>query len=227
LASRMAGGLFDDQRLIAMATRDAAAILGWGGALGSIEPGKYADLIAVEGDTGDPWARLVGATEANLALVMIDGVPRYGRPAIMAACGLGTEDWMVGGQAMVVNLAGANVDALVEGLTLGNARDRLAGALANLPELARAAASDKPEAGVWRLLLDEDEAGQVTRPQLPYGPRKRLTGLTGRPAGVPRLRSMTLDPLTVVDDPDFFSRLARAANLPAAVKDGLPGFYQK
>jgi len=36
--------------VIRSATLNAAELLGWPNAVGAIEPGKYADLIAVEGD---------------------------------------------------------------------------------------------------------------------------------------------------------------------------------
>jgi imidazolonepropionase-like amidohydrolase len=45
----VANGLRPIQALFA-ATRDAAALLGWQDRVGSIEPGKYADIVAVPGD---------------------------------------------------------------------------------------------------------------------------------------------------------------------------------
>ena len=61
-----------------MATRTPAAMLGWDTQLGSLEAGKRADLLVIAGATGDPHTRLVDATEADLRLVMIDGIPRMG-----------------------------------------------------------------------------------------------------------------------------------------------------
>ena len=40
---------FSDRDLVAMATRDAAAILGWQQRLGSLRPGARADLIVLDG----------------------------------------------------------------------------------------------------------------------------------------------------------------------------------
>src|SRR5215211_3302849 len=67
-----------DRELLAMATRNAAKILKWDEALGSIEAGKRADLLVVYGRSTDPYAALLEAGETGIALVVIDGVPRLG-----------------------------------------------------------------------------------------------------------------------------------------------------
>jgi hypothetical protein len=41
-----------------------------------------------------------------------------------------------------------------------------------------------------------------------------------------KLTPLELDPLTVVDDPDFLARVAKEKNLPAFVGQGLPLLYQ-
>jgi imidazolonepropionase-like amidohydrolase len=56
---------------IISATRTNAAILGWGDRLGTVEVGKVADLIAVDGDPlADPS---VLADPRRIVLVMQDG----------------------------------------------------------------------------------------------------------------------------------------------------------
>ena len=69
-----------DADLVAMATRTPAAMLGWDTQLGSLEAGKRADLLVVAATTGNPYTRLVDATEADLRLVMIDGIPAWAPP---------------------------------------------------------------------------------------------------------------------------------------------------
>ena len=63
-----------------MATREGARALGMQGEIGSIEPGKRADLILVERDRphlapdGDPWSSLVYAARGtDVRLTMVDG----------------------------------------------------------------------------------------------------------------------------------------------------------
>jgi imidazolonepropionase-like amidohydrolase len=69
-------GLTPNQALLA-ATRDAAAVLGWSERLGTLEPGKLADLILLDGDPLDDIARL--AVRANIHLVLKGGHPAADR----------------------------------------------------------------------------------------------------------------------------------------------------
>ena len=63
-----------------MATRNPAAMLGWGDAIGSLADGHFADLLVVAGTDGDPYDHLLTAEERDIALVVVDGVARFGRP---------------------------------------------------------------------------------------------------------------------------------------------------
>jgi imidazolonepropionase-like amidohydrolase len=53
LVAQQIGGIAKPD-IVAMATRTAAKILGWGAVLGTLEPGKLGDLIVVEGTSQDP-----------------------------------------------------------------------------------------------------------------------------------------------------------------------------
>ena len=48
---------FTDRDLVAMATRDAASILGWQNVLGSLRPGARADIIVLDGTPAIPTRR--------------------------------------------------------------------------------------------------------------------------------------------------------------------------
>ena len=72
---------FSSREIVAMATRGAAEILNWDAALGSLEPGKRADIVVVTRTDGDPYDTLIGAQDADVGLVVINGVPRDGTPA--------------------------------------------------------------------------------------------------------------------------------------------------
>src|SRR5215210_4739428 len=126
-----------DRELLAMATREAAKILKWDGALGSIEAGKRADLTVLYGRSTDPYTNLLEAGETDLALVVIDGVPRLGNGRLMGSFGRETERWRVRSAERVLNLFQETADPVVRALTLREARDTLRDGLSRLPELAR------------------------------------------------------------------------------------------
>ena len=242
LLSEARGGVFSPRDLVAMATINPARILKWDTAVGSIEAGKRADLIAVDGRRGDPYEHLLKARETALTLVAIDGVPRYGQPRLMAPFtdGRTTERRTVAGADRVVDLTDESADPLVGALSLGDAENRLAEGLRDLPELARVlenpitagaaiGASDGTTPGVWYLELDhEDEVGMFDRPSLGgldvwngsgngngNGDRAHAP-LWARGAADPLsevLAPLALDPLTVADDERYIDRMAGVPEL--------------
>jgi 5-methylthioadenosine/S-adenosylhomocysteine deaminase len=245
LASRAAGGVFSDRDLVTMVTRNAAAILRWQAALGSLEAGKRADLVVLDGAAADPYAGLIKAKETDVKLVLIGGVPRFGSPGLMAKCGVAAgEQVRVGGRPRVLFLAQPTADPDVGPITLGAATATLTDAFHRIPELAaaleRAPAPHALWPGVlgvgggplvWRLALDElAPTGVDLRPRLPAPGTHAPTGPTrATPAAAAplseALRPMTLDPLTVADDPDYLRTVAAERNLPPDFKAGLAALY--
>jgi cytosine/adenosine deaminase-related metal-dependent hydrolase len=242
LVSEAMGGVFTDRELVAMATSNAARILKWQQALGSIEAGKRADLVVVNGRQGDPYARLLAARETSITLVVINGIPRYGQSRLMLPFGPGTEEWPVGSSRRTLNLAQASADPVVGELTLQAAQERLRDGLQRLAELARVledpatalslvtAAADESGGPVWFLELDHHEPpGSAQRPHLPLAETGELTGLLAPVLGATPLSELLepieLDPLTVVDDDRFFARLAHQPNLPDYIRSELPPMY--
>jgi hypothetical protein len=146
LVSDAAGGVFTDLELVAMATRNAAEILRWDHALGLLEAGKFADLMVVDGLQGDPYAKLLEARETNISLVVIDGMPRCGRPRLMAQFGVGTEAWRVGRAERLLHLEDEAADPDIHPLTLHEACERLRDGLRRLPELALELEQPRPRA---------------------------------------------------------------------------------
>ena len=236
-------GLFSARDLVAMATREGAAILKWDQALGSLEPGKRADLLVIDGKTGDPYEALIRAPETAIHLVMINGVARYGTPAPMALSPA-AETVYVGGRERRLFLEQASGDPDVASVSLAAARSALRAALLALPELARALESpppvraaapfalDAPRPVVWSLALDEIEStGVDLRPRLPFAGPNDFTGpepTALRAASAPLstlLQPIALDPLTVADDADFLAAIAAQPNLPEAVRSGLAELY--
>jgi 5-methylthioadenosine/S-adenosylhomocysteine deaminase len=79
-AARLQPGALTARDVLWMATREGARCLGLSHELGSIEPGKRADLILIERDRGhlapdlDPWSTIVYAARGtDVRLTMVDG----------------------------------------------------------------------------------------------------------------------------------------------------------
>lgn len=70
--------------LVQMATTQAARALALDDVLGSIGPGKKADLMVVDGSCSSPWSTLVAARPRNVRLVLVGGVALYGDPGLQA-----------------------------------------------------------------------------------------------------------------------------------------------
>jgi len=238
LVSDELGGVFADQELVAMATRNAAKILKWDAVIGSIEPDKRADLFVISGRRGNPYTRLFNCRESSIGLVIINGIPRCGQTRFMNLFGEGTEKWRVRTANRVLNLEQETADPIVGSLTLLEAQKRLVNGMRQLPELAADLERPRPAAPriagpqvqEWFLLLDHNEiAGEASRPHLPRGPSGQPTGvITSARATAPLseiVEVIDLDPLTVVDDNNFLKQIASQRNLPNYVKEKLPEMY--
>ncbi|WMJ09749.1 amidohydrolase family protein [Nitrosomonas sp. sh817] len=245
LVSQASGAVFSDRDILAMATRNAAAILQWEDVLGSLEQGKRADLIVVSHQTDDPYANLLQAKETAIRLVMINGVPRYGLPGLMQSLGVAGETLRIGGLRRVIFLQQQTADPSMGSLTLKSAAALLRKALSRLPEIAReleqpAAAprvmlaklgNQLAQPQEWTIALDElEDSGMDLRPRLSLAgavePTGAVRGLERAAAPLSQIvQPLPLDPLTVAGDPDFLDRIANQKNLPGYVKTGLPTLY--
>jgi hypothetical protein len=220
LANQAQGSPFSAQEIVAMATVNAARILRRNQELGTIEPRKRADLLVIAGQQGDDYLRLIQAREADISLVLIEGVARYGLARLMTPFGPGTERIRVGGVPRVLNLEEPGSHLLLQGLTLTEATRRLRKAMADLPALAQALdggatrgawmGSHDASGTRWQLVLDFD----VEEPE--FMDTRGLAEV---------VRPMSLDGITVADDGQFLDKVARARNVPAFVRQGLPALY--
>ena len=226
-----------------MATCDAQAILKWHKVIGTIEPGKRADLIVLAGKAGDPYEALIRAKETSIRLVMINGVPRYGLAGMLDSIGVKGETLRVGGTLRRLFLEQETADPDVAAVSISAAKTALRKAFRDLPKLARELeaprpksvvrdALDAPEPLVWSLALDEiRDTGIELRPRLPFNGPRDFTGpkrTSLRAASAPLssiLKPITLDPLTVADDPNFLIEIANQPNVPESVRNGLSGLY--
>lgn len=79
------GSPFTDFELVSGVTSQPAAALGWDKYLGVIKVRAMADFLVLAGQDGDPLEQLLKATEANVRLVTIHGIPRYGDFDLLSA----------------------------------------------------------------------------------------------------------------------------------------------
>jgi hypothetical protein len=229
VARLIADGVIADGALVAMATCDAAAILGWSSVLGSLEAGKWADLIVLHGASKDPYEQLLTSTEADLEFTMIGGVPRCGMPAHMKAFGVSGETVKVGAGTRVLSLQDPDADPVVRAMSLEDACSLLGDALHDLPHLAseqklRQRTGDAPHLlvhhsaePVWFLALDQSPHDVSARAR-----SARLHDGTFGPLSAhapPKLSPMTLDQMTTVDDGDYYDVLVSQVNLPEQLRD--------
>ena len=243
LASTEHGGVFSARELAEMVTINPARALKWDHLVGSIEPGKLADLVVLDDRDGDPFEQLVRARESSVALVVIGGVPRVGQRSLMRRfwdTTLTGADWIdeirVGRSARQLYLE--QDDDLLDGLPLSTAVDTLRSAMARLPELAVEVDNALGTAGAvtagghvtfaggmaaagdtFRVVPDfEDEDMAALIDALGFA-------TAAEPYAFWVTDPIELDPLTVVDDRQHLRTLTRARNLPEFVKRGLPAMY--
>jgi 5-methylthioadenosine/S-adenosylhomocysteine deaminase len=235
LLSEEAGGVVAARDIVAMATIDAARMLKWQDALGSIQPGKRADLIVVDDMTGDPYEHLIEARETSITFVVIDGTPRYGAPRLMSPFSDELETLRLGGTSRALNLRQETADPIVGAVSLAAATAQLEDALKRLPDLATArpasigarAASATAEGERWFLDLDHERMdGTMVRLKTPLGLGMPVAeiGAVALANDLP-LIPLELDPLSIADDAGFARRIAQQPNLPDRVKRELPRMY--
>jgi cytosine/adenosine deaminase-related metal-dependent hydrolase len=232
VARLIAGGSIDDATLVAMATCDAAAILGWSAVLGSLEAQRWADLIVLHGTTKDPYEQLLTSTEADIAFTMINGAPVYGTSAHMKTLGVSGEAVAVGPETRIISLQDPDADPAVRAMSLHDACALLDDALHDLPRLASEQNrrpkpshaphlldphSPEPPEPVWFLALDQtphDFSARTRSPQRHDGIAGPITSHAAQ-----AVSPMTLDPLTTVDDRDYYEVLVSQVNLPEELRD--------
>ena len=197
-----------------MATRTPATTVKWGKLVGSLEPGKRADLIIVScPKRTDVYAGLIRARETDIQLVMINGRAVVGTPGVMASLGATGERLTIGGKRRIIDYGPG--DPKVPSVTYAEARTALANALQRLPHLLADEAAGRRvgrqplavRAPEWRLALDEQcqpalHCGQTVVCRTADRSRRSLDRTLAALAGVP-IEPVPLDPVSVADDPGY------------------------
>lgn len=235
--------VFTARDVVAMVTRVASEIVRWDDRLGTVEPKKLADLTVLSTRDDDPYENAVLAREADVRLVVVGGIPRYGRLDLMhelVTMDRDVEDVLVAGTPRTIDLE--SPDERVKRLPFTQAQAILADALQRLPDLeahpvpaarlGAIAAGAAPEEAGWTLALDEiEDGGQAMRPLFtrayPHGgPPRPVRPAAAAAAAKLETVPVPLDPATIADHRAYFDGLDSQRNLPGYVKDALRGLYE-
>jgi hypothetical protein len=182
--------------------------------------------VVVGTSAGSAHTSVIDATEADVSLVVINGIPRAGTPELMAAAGAPKtgETISVAGHPRLLNLAQESADSAVAAVSAADAERLLTAALAALPDRAHGRRAAVPEGEVRLAVEGLVDDAMTSRHHLPFhgvqtGPNRRTTSAADGPG--PALPSLKLDPLTAADNPAFYATVAAEMNLPPDVRDGL------
>lgn len=83
LADERWPGTFSSEDYVAMVTRVAAEQMAVDAYVGTLEPGKYADVLVLAGNAQDPYRSVIEARPQDIRLVVLGGMPSFGEPALV------------------------------------------------------------------------------------------------------------------------------------------------
>jgi len=120
----MLGDIFTDYEMVEMVTSAAALATNWDEEVGTIEPGKVADLVVVDNIHANPYRNLINAVDPDVRLTVVGGLAVYGDHDLMTGLkGADTEPAGKFGKAVDVTFLAAPEGAqtwssIVENLTM-------------------------------------------------------------------------------------------------------------
>jgi 5-methylthioadenosine/S-adenosylhomocysteine deaminase len=220
------GAALTARDLVGLVCDRAAGVVGWGKHLGSLAAGKFADILAITGEQGDPFEHLINARERQVQLVIVHGEPRYGDATLMQALQSGPatqlESVMIDGAAKRFFLQ--HPLSTLNDLPFNTARDRLQDTMNDLKSFVQqtswggrglstvGAAQDS-----FRLVLDmqDEQDGDASG----FADAALLAVAPNDVAG-----SVVLDPVAV-NDPIFWNTMSIERNLPAGLVAAVQPFY--
>lgn len=235
--SRRQGNAFSSEELVRAVTTSAAQVLGWDAFLGTLKAGGLADLLVIDGTAGDPYDLLIDATEADVRLVTVHGVPRYGDAELMKRLNTDPahppEPVTIAGKEKAFALFAAN--APLNDLTLASATATLTEAMGDMEAFEKRIKEDTAHLLSFGMEADEGfvleldnefdpmaetptavEAGAVvdTGPELlGAGPKPKVA------------ETIDLDQLEV-NTPEYWTRIDAQDNISAELKEMLKHAYQ-
>jgi 5-methylthioadenosine/S-adenosylhomocysteine deaminase len=220
------GAALTARDLVGLVSDRAAGVVGWATHLGSLVDGKFADILAIAGETGDPFEHLINARERQVQLVMVHGVPRYGDETLMQALQPGPatqlENVMIDGAPKRFFLQ--HPLSTLNDLPFNTARDRLHDAMNDLKSFVQQ--TSRPGGGLlaadaaqdsFRLVLDmqDEQDGDASG----FADAALLAVAPNDVAG-----SVVLDPVAV-NDSIFWNTMSTERNLPAGLVAAVQPLY--
>ena len=218
------GADFTSEDLVRSVTAGAAALPGWEQYLGHITAGSMADLLVIRGADGDPWDRLIDATEREIDLVTIHGIPRYGSKELMEALHSAPdyplEPYSLNGDQKAFDLHAAN--SPVNDISFARAVEVLEEGMADLP--ARAAEAEDKEAALLAGGMELETFTVELDNEYEPSPDE-LAALDGALlADVEMPKSVPLD-TPVVGSEGYWELIDKQPNIEQGLKDALKAAY--
>lgn len=217
IARALTQGAVSDYALVASVTNVAAHALRWNQAVGQLTKGYHADLIVVRGQSRDAYAQLVGATEQDIVLVMVDGVPRAGTAEIFDQAGVPRrrrESVDVGTQTRQLWLR--EPGTTLHDFTLSEAvrilRQRMRNPVTGEEESAELFGADAQ----FEIVLDDEMA-----------PLSGPAGVEEAGEDEPVIDEHGPDPLTVAGDTLIWDTLAQIEGFPADLREAVQSQYAR
>jgi 5-methylthioadenosine/S-adenosylhomocysteine deaminase len=217
IVSDALGWGLSDEALVRMMTCAPGDVLAraWPRQVGRLQPGAVADAVVIDAKRGaDAFRTVVEATERDVALVVIDGKPRYGTKALMTAAKASpTTPLTVAGRARLLSLA--KPDDATKAFRFADVVARLEEVRAD-PKAEINAASARLAAFAGR--LDQDDAPLRLALDMPTG--------AAPVGGLPKdLADVVVPPLeTLTHDADWLATLS-GRGFHGGLLDGLAAFY--
>jgi 5-methylthioadenosine/S-adenosylhomocysteine deaminase len=210
--------------LVRAVTANAAKICAWDKWLGVLKPGALCDLVAINGVKGqDVYTNLIDATEADVTLVVVHGIPRYGDADLMNSLHFDKanplEQVKVAGARRALYLY--TPDAGPVGVSFAAAQATLEEAMGDLPAFVKKSQADSASLSS----LGIEPAFTVELDMDAGGPADVDAGEAELAADYSKIAdSIPLDP-PVVGASDYWDRIEKQANLPAELKKELKNAY--
>jgi cytosine/adenosine deaminase-related metal-dependent hydrolase len=222
-----------DKVLVEMVTTNPAKTLRWTQEVGSVEPGKFADLLVItrpehpstENLPNSPYRNLIDATEQDVRLVLVNGEPLAGDVALMATLKPGDYE-------VVTSSMGCFQKAIdVTNPTVLKGTETFAQIQQSLRDALNAMGGDNPPAGggpadnsntYSYLKAHIPGAGALTDAEF----RQELTFFFGlAPNGRLNIERLQLSPVLVEDDHFYFHVLGDEVSATTGlIADDMPPF---
>jgi len=231
--AREAAEIALDKLLVEMVTTNPAKTLRWAQEVGSIEPGKFADLLLItkpnrpsaEDLTNSPYRNLIDATEQDVRLVLVNGEPLAGDVEIMNK--LKPADYEV-----VTSVAGCFQKAIdVTNPAVPQGMETFAQIQTALRDALNAMGGDNPPAGGGP--AEDSNTYSYLKAHIPGASvltdaqfRQQLTFFFGlAPNGLLNMEGVQLSPVLVEDDDFYFHLLGgEFSPMTSLIADSTPPF---